>query len=100
MLAYRITYSNYDLKNSNIERLKKDMKNLFWLKGEAPKDWRRFDDEIDFNSQQSRGGDCIEIVFNESMGDVWINSILKSLKKKNNVRIIEKVIGYNQYEEI
>lgn len=100
MLAYRITYTNYDLKNSNVQRLKKDMKNLYWLKGKEPRDWNQFDNQIEFNSQQSRGGDCVKIIFDEEMGDGWINSILQSLKRKKNVRTIEKVLSYNQYEEI
>lgn len=89
MKTYRITYKNYDLKNSNIERSKKDLKNLFWIKGSEPANWNQFDNEIVFFGKQDRGGDCIEITFSENVSENWKNAMLKALKNKRDIRSIE-----------
>lgn len=100
MATYRITYKNYDLKNSNVERLKNDLKNLYWLPGKEPKNWDQFDDEIDFESQQSRGGDCVEITFAETMSKSWTDSIVQNLKKNREVLFIELKKSNFEYEQI
>ena len=100
MKTYRITYKNTDLINSNVDRLKKDLKNLYWEEGKAPKNWNQFDDEIDFDGQQSRGGDCIEITFAETMSESWINSIIKDLNRKRDIRFIELKKSNFEYQEV
>jgi len=100
MKTYRITYKNTDLKNSNVDRLKRDMKNLFWEKGQEPENWNQFDDEIDFEGQQSRGGDCVEITLAETMSGRWADSILKDLSKKRDIVSIELKKSSFEYETI
>lgn len=100
MKTYRITYKNTDLKNSNVDRLKNDMKNLYWEKSKEPKNWNQFDDEIDFNGQQSRGGDCIEITFAETMREGWVNSIVTDLCKKRDIIFVELKKSSFEYEQV
>lgn len=100
MKTYRITYKNTDLINSSVDRLKKDLKNLYWEEGKAPKNWNQFDDEIDFDGQQSRGGDCAEITFAETMSESWIDSIIKDLNRKRDIRFIELKKSNFEYHEV
>ena len=90
MKAFRITYRNYDLKKSAISRLKEDLKYIFWVKGREPENWDDFNDEIEFNTEQDRGGDCVEMVFAETVSDSWETSMLKDLLKKKSIRSVER----------
>lgn len=99
-MTYRITYKNTDLKKSSVDRLKKDLKNLYWQKGKEPKNWNLFDDEIEFVGKQNRGGDCVEIIFSETMCKSWINSIIEDLNKKRDIVSIEFKKSSFEYEYI
>lgn len=122
METFRITYKNYDLKHNAADRLKKDLKNLYWNK--PPKDWDDFDGEIEVKEEQPRGGDCVSVVFAVGIGPVEINfhggpggdfvsvvfadtvnitfrdSILKNLSNRSDVSSVEKKISNNEYERI
>ena len=98
--TYRITFRNFSIEESNVERTQELLKNLYYLENKEPENWKLFENEIDIDSQQSRGGDCVEITFAETMSANWINSIIKSINSKREVRSIEKKISNFEYEEI
>lgn len=98
MEKFRVTYTNFDLKNKGIQRIKNDLKNLYWET--PPKDWDNFDREIEFTQEQDRGGDCLSVSFEDTVDASFRDSMLKNLSKKSDVYSIERKISNNEYERI
>ena len=99
MGTYRITFRNFDLNNSNVERAQNLVKNLYYHEGKEPKDWKLFENEITIESQQDMGGDCVLVTF-DGTPEFFKNAILKSINRKNEIRSIEKQISTNDFEKL
>lgn len=94
--TFRITYKTYSLIKTPVQRAMDDLKYMFWVKGKAPKNWKDFDGVVEFSQHQSRGGDCVEITFNDE-NIRWVESMMHKFQKKKNVRFVELKINNNEY---